>query len=280
MRALYLEEQGGWLRYHDLPGREPARVFLHGLGSASSADFPAVVACTALAGHRSLLIDLLGFGFSDRPAQFDYTLEGHAHTVAMLLESLRLTECAVIGHSLGGSVAIALASLYPELVSRLVVAEANLDPGPEEGSNAVFSRSVAAQTERDFIDVGYHSLVEQMDSFSSSFAALLRISDPRAIYRTAVSLVDGTRPTLRERFLKLPIPRAYIFGEYSLQNEDLAQRAKDLPVLGVPVFIVPKAGHGMGVTEDPTDFSTTLNDALNADEYRSPYHITGPDSLS
>lgn len=32
----------------------------------------------ALAGHRSLLIDLLGHGISDRPTAFDYTLEAHA----------------------------------------------------------------------------------------------------------------------------------------------------------------------------------------------------------
>lgn len=265
MRALLLAEHGGWLRYHDLLGRKPARVFLHGLGSASSADFPAVVASPALAGHRSVLIDLLGFGFSDRPAQFSYTLEDHAHTVATLLASLGLTGCAVVGHSLGGSVAILLAALYPDLVARLVLAEANLDPGPEEGSNAVFSRSVAAQTEHDFAAVGYHRVVEQMLTLSPSLAGRFQVADPRAIYRTAVSLVDGSRPTLRERLLQLRIPRAYLVGEDSLQNQDISQRAKELPVLGVPIFIVPKVGHGMGVDEIPTGFAHALNDALGAD---------------
>src|SRR6266536_3165602 len=50
-----------------LPGREPARVFLAGLGLAAAAGFAHVVAEPELSGRRSLLVDCLGFGFSDRP---------------------------------------------------------------------------------------------------------------------------------------------------------------------------------------------------------------------
>ena len=83
----------------------------------------------ALVGHHSVLVDLLGHGYSDGPQDFNYSLEEHAQTVAELLEHLALRDCVLFGHSMGGAVAITLAALRPELVSQLVIAEGNLDPG-------------------------------------------------------------------------------------------------------------------------------------------------------
>ena len=65
MRAHFLPEIGASLCYHDLPGRGPVCVYLHGLGSASSADFPEVAHHPRLAPYRALLVDFLGFGFSE-----------------------------------------------------------------------------------------------------------------------------------------------------------------------------------------------------------------------
>ena len=181
MQALYLRQHDAWLRYHDLPGREPACVYLHGLACASSSDFPSVVAQPALAGWRSVLVDLLGFGFSDRPASFSYSLEDHASTVANLLDSLGLRGCAVVGHSMGGSVAIVLATLRPDLVGRLVIAEGNLESGPAEGSNANFSRSVAAQTEDAFVQSGYPDILRGVRPAAPAFAGPMQVAEPRAI---------------------------------------------------------------------------------------------------
>lgn len=113
MDSLYFPELDAHLCYHDLPGQEPVCVYLHGLGSASSADFPAIARDPRLSPYRSLLIDLLGFGFSDHPTAFPHTLEAHAEIVARLLDHLELRQCHVVGHSMGGSVAIALAANWP-----------------------------------------------------------------------------------------------------------------------------------------------------------------------
>jgi pimeloyl-ACP methyl ester carboxylesterase len=129
MDSLLLEPPGGYLRHLEFPGDDVPLVWLHGLGGAASADFAPVVASPPLIGRRSLLIDLFGHGNSDGPEEFGYTLEGHAHSVSQLLDHLSLKGCAVVGHSMGGSVAITLAALRPDLVSRLIIAEGNLDPG-------------------------------------------------------------------------------------------------------------------------------------------------------
>ncbi|GGO44225.1 hypothetical protein GCM10012287_09310 [Streptomyces daqingensis] len=53
-----------------------------GWGATSPAYFAEVASHPLLAGRRSLLIDLLGLGISDRPAGFDYRLESHADATA------------------------------------------------------------------------------------------------------------------------------------------------------------------------------------------------------
>ncbi|UCF10872.1 MAG: hypothetical protein JSW65_04110 [Candidatus Bipolaricaulota bacterium] len=62
MESHRLSSPRASLRYIDLPGDGAPVVFLHGLGSASSSDFPHIAADPALRGRRSLLVDLLGFG--------------------------------------------------------------------------------------------------------------------------------------------------------------------------------------------------------------------------
>jgi pimeloyl-ACP methyl ester carboxylesterase len=64
------------LRYHLLPGSAgggPPLVLLHGLGASSSCDYALLAAAPPLAGRPCVLLDLPGFGFSDRPEAFAYT---------------------------------------------------------------------------------------------------------------------------------------------------------------------------------------------------------------
>ena len=137
-----MEPTGAYLRYEDVPGDEEPIVWLHGLGCAASADFAHVAAHPSLRGHRSLLIDLLGHGYSDAPKDFGYALEDHARTVAALMDHLGLSHSPVFGHSMGGSVAITMAAERPDLVSRLIIAEGNLDPG-----GGTVSSGIARQTD-------------------------------------------------------------------------------------------------------------------------------------
>jgi pimeloyl-ACP methyl ester carboxylesterase len=64
----------------------------------------------AFSRRRVLFVDLLGFGISDRPADFAYSLRSHAESVARVLRHLGQGPVDVVGHSLSGSIAIHLAS--------------------------------------------------------------------------------------------------------------------------------------------------------------------------
>ena len=78
--------------------------------------------------HRVIRIDLLGHGGSDKPSA-GYSIDDQASAVAEALAKLGVVGATVVGHSLGGSVAIALAEQSPQLATRVVI----IDQAPEDG---------------------------------------------------------------------------------------------------------------------------------------------------
>jgi pimeloyl-ACP methyl ester carboxylesterase len=79
--------------------------------------------------HRVVTPDLPGFGASEKPhpSRFSYSIESYAEVVADLYAGLELGRATLVGHCLGGAVAITLAALHPELVSELVLVSATCE---------------------------------------------------------------------------------------------------------------------------------------------------------
>jgi pimeloyl-ACP methyl ester carboxylesterase len=74
--------------------------------------------------RRAVAIDLRGHGKSDAPANGDYSVEAMAGDVDAVINNLGLTRFVLVGHSMGGSVAIAYAADHPDKVAGLVLASA------------------------------------------------------------------------------------------------------------------------------------------------------------
>ena len=119
-------------------------VYLHGLGAAAVPYFLDVALHRNMVLRRSLFIDLLGFGLSDRPERFRYTLADHARAVAAALDTAGVRDVNVVVHSLGGSVAIVLAYERPDLVGRQVIAEPNLLPWDGDTSVGIARQAEAS----------------------------------------------------------------------------------------------------------------------------------------
>jgi pimeloyl-ACP methyl ester carboxylesterase len=105
-------------------GEGPALVLIHGLG-ASTFTFQRVLPELARR-FRVVALDLKGFGFSDRP-DGDYTLAAQADLIRQLMDRLGIERASVLGHSMGGAVAMRLALAYPERVERLILASSASD---------------------------------------------------------------------------------------------------------------------------------------------------------
>jgi pimeloyl-ACP methyl ester carboxylesterase len=70
--------------------------------------------------HRVIVPDLFGHGESDKPVG-DYSLGAHAATLRDLLDRLGIERVTLVGHSLGGGIAMEFYYLFPERVERLVL---------------------------------------------------------------------------------------------------------------------------------------------------------------
>ncbi|MGW0995299.1 alpha/beta fold hydrolase [Streptomyces sp. NPDC002523] len=235
MQQAEFDGKGSRIRWTEVPGAQPARVYLHGLGSMSAVYHPHVAARPELAGRRSLFMDLAGHGTSDRPEHFGYTLEEHAGAVAGALDQAGVTGAELIAHSMGGAVALVLAHRRPDLVSRLVLTEANLDPFPPQ---TAASSGIAAYGEDEFVADEYARVLENVGPL---WASTMRLTDPRALHRSAVGLRQGSTPMMRAILEGLTIDRVYLQGE---RSGELPGREK-LEAAGVRVVKVPDAGHNI-----------------------------------
>ncbi len=259
MKTFYLQNHKVFLRYIDTGKDRQSLVFIHGLGSSSVADFSDILFDSKFSGYRIILVELLGHGFSDKPENFGYGLYNHAEVIASLLDHLQLKKCIVVGHSLGGTIAIALTQKRADLVSRLIVAEPNLDPGIGTGS-----KIITAQEEEEFIRKGYEKYLESLScggnrtNSESIYYASFSLASPLAIHRSAVRLLKGTEPDQRTVLKSLSIPRSYILGEKNIN--DIPET--ELLELGFNLFVVPNSGHAM-MNDNPVKFSKILFDAIS-----------------
>lgn len=247
MAMLRLADIEALVWYEDLAGDEPAVVYLHGLTGASSGYMVGVARHPALARRRAILVDLPGHGYSDAPGGYAYRLADHAAAVAAVLDHRGAAGCAVVGHSFGGAVAVVLATERPDLVSRVVSAEGNLGP-----ATAGASKLIAAYSEEEFCASGAEAMLGPFraaglagDPMAQLGSAVARVADRRALHRTSVALMRELDPPLWERFATLPIPRAYLYGALTLREAAHVERAERLRARGIPVPVVPDAGHVM-----------------------------------
>lgn len=245
--------EGDRIRWVEAPGQDPPRVYVHGLGATSPAYFTESAVHPLLAGRRSLLIDLLGHGMSDRPTGFSYTLEGHADALAEALTRAGVTGAELVAHSMGGSVAIVLAVRHPSLVSRLVLVDANLDPIPP-GTVSGGSSDIASYSEEAFLAGGWE---EVRDRAGSHWWATMRLAGREAVYRSAVHLTRGTVPTLRDLLHDLEIPRTYLLPE----ADGPLPGADALTAAGVRVVAIPHCGHNI-MLDNPEAFASATAAAL------------------
>ncbi|MFF7312728.1 alpha/beta fold hydrolase [Streptomyces sp. NPDC008137] len=177
------------LHAHDYGGDGPQLVVLHGFGR-SLADWSASAA-QLTDGYRVLGIDLPGHGRS--PAISPWALPAVVRDITDTLDAHGVTEAVVVGHSLGGLVAVEYARAYPDRARAAV----NLDgfwwrreyPGAEKVAEGLLASVGAVASE------GY---VEQQVAHSARFGVPAERAEAAA-RAAARPLPDGTWQTLPER---------------------------------------------------------------------------------
>src|SRR5215208_6774656 len=99
-------------------GSGPTVVLIHGMINSSS--HWKAVATQLARSHRVIAPDLIGHGDSATP-RGDYSLGAHAAVIRDLLSALGIDRATMVGHSLGGGIAMVFFWQFPERVERLAL---------------------------------------------------------------------------------------------------------------------------------------------------------------
>ena len=156
--VLHASVQGVDIAYSDSGGQGAPIVFIHGL-SSSMGFWERQLEVFEGQGYRVLALDLPGFGASGRP-DAPYTPPWFAEIVADWLSGLGIQRATLVGHSMGGQIAITLALAHPERVSRLVLsAPAGLErfsAGEGRWLKTYWTEGRALEADEDAIRANFH----------------------------------------------------------------------------------------------------------------------------
>ncbi|WP_423822834.1 alpha/beta hydrolase [Salinisphaera sp. SPP-AMP-43] len=115
------------MAYMDIPAagdahNAPVIVLLHGK-NFSGAYWGDTATWLSKHGYRVIVPDQIGFGKSDKPAAYSYTFHHLAANTHALLDSLDIEQATILGHSMGGMLAMRYALMYPETTPQLVLVD-------------------------------------------------------------------------------------------------------------------------------------------------------------
>ena len=128
----FVEVDGRQIHYQEFGDEtDAALILIHGY-SASTYVWKHSAPKLAEKGFRVISIDLLGFGYSEKPSGFDYTIAGQARMVERFMNHLGIGRATFIGSSYGGAVAATIALDYTERVEKLILVDAVINDSPRK----------------------------------------------------------------------------------------------------------------------------------------------------
>ncbi|MEQ1605099.1 MAG: alpha/beta hydrolase [Pyrinomonadaceae bacterium] len=123
-RSHFVNVDGARVHFQEFgDAAKPPMILIHGY-TASVYVWKTVAPMLADAGFHVIAVDLLGFGYSEKPSWFDYTISAQARMISRFMNRIGLGRAVIVGSSYGGAVALNLALDYPERVEKLVLSDA------------------------------------------------------------------------------------------------------------------------------------------------------------
>lgn len=117
VRKLFLDQME--IAYVDVGKGSQCLVFVHGFASYLPVWAKNIQSLRKY--YRCLALDLPGHGLSSSHADYSYSISFYAETVTNLLKALGLSKIVLVGHSMGGQIAVKIALKYPEYLSHLIL---------------------------------------------------------------------------------------------------------------------------------------------------------------
>jgi pimeloyl-ACP methyl ester carboxylesterase len=254
-------------------GTGPPVVLLHGTGCGRRMWFHQIRALR----HRFRVIayDQRGHGDTDAPAAAtDYSAGHLARDFVGVLDALNLERAAVVGFSLGGGPALALAASKPERVSRLVLADVGAGADDPVKVQWMARRWVTLIGQGDIDELVCDMLRSELFKFYARrsvrrrehMAALIRATSPGGLRFTLSEIMVKRKSLFRLTSLlkSVRVPTLILLGEQDYVCSKAARlMAQNIP--GAALKTIANSGH-MSPIEQPAAFSAALLEFLSAAE--------------
>lgn len=238
--SRYVTVEGHRIHYYVMgPEAGGPVVLVHGLGGRCE-DWRNLAPYLVHAGLRVYMPDLPGYGRSDKPADFSYSIPDEAGAVAGFMDALGLKRVELGGWSMGGWIAQSFAVAYPDRVTRLVLFDsAGLNVAP--AWNTELFTPVSA-LELDQLDALLMPHPPAVPSFIA--ADILRVSRERAwiIHRALKTMLTG-RDATDKLLPQLKMPVLMVWGGLDHITPVEQGQAMHRLVPQSQLEVVPTCGH-------------------------------------
>jgi pimeloyl-ACP methyl ester carboxylesterase len=217
--------------------------------------------------YRTYALDFWGFGESGKKRE-TYAVSDFVVLVNQFMEQLGIVHAPLVGHSMGGTVSLAVAIQYPERVSKVVVVGS-----PMVGSSLAPLLKLAGYRPIAFM---LFNMMGPFRTFMKYYYSRVICSDPRFprmmdrdLSRTTVesfllSIASLRRTDLTPMLSQIKVPAMGMYGDKDVVVHPLQWQPM---VSGIPHSVIerfPKAGH-FPMLEEPTEFTLKLKNFLDQD---------------
>ncbi|MBW1757532.1 MAG: alpha/beta hydrolase [Deltaproteobacteria bacterium] len=223
---------GVTLRFDEAGAGDPAIVFVHGW--CCSRDYWRHQVAHFSRRHRMIALDQRGHGESDKPDQ-DYTVSGFVDDLAWFIGDRSLDRPVIVGHSMGGIIAMNLARKRPDIARGIVMIDSPVTPLPEQLQPVAESTLTALQSDaykqvvEGFVRMFMFDANSRPGLADETIAAMS--TAPQRLMHTA--LADTLGPNTMQPG-PIPVPALYVRAATNFATEDgLAERYPGLEVVTV-----------------------------------------------
>jgi len=218
----YVTLDNGLTLHYLEAGTGPTVVWLHGSGPGASgySNFKGNYPVFAEAGHRNIVLDLPGFGRSDKPDDVNYDLAFFVSSLQGFLDKIGIDRCTLLGNSLGGAIALGATLAYPERVEKLIL----MAPGGVEERETYFQMPGIQRMVEVFgqgpmgVEQMRHVMTLQLFDPAQLDEALLQERAAVAVTQPANLFSSMLVPNMTERLKEIQVPILGFWGTNDLFN--------------------------------------------------------------